>query len=267
MLPIEAPSSACQQACQELLILPNGLLKRNKYWEEFYMICIPGVLFNSLKESLKGHNETCARREKQSYVGTSHPLPQHQTPCLEGSEHPLPNTTSQTQDGAGKHLAASAAARYLFLHSQFAFLDRKGVMREQGVKILLGNKGMSSWTRQYNNLTNLYQKGLTHWDTGERTFGPKEKPGFLERTEREVSGKERDEFGRKVRFVVCCASEIHGFLRPERDNFTSCSVALLRHFHQPFRDTPPAAAAVLPCPAEHRTPTHINTHTHLSKQV
>lgn len=92
----------------------------------------------------------CAKRENQSYVGTSHPLPQHQTPCLEGSEHPLPNTTCQTQDGAGKHLAAGAAARYLFLHSQFAFLDRKGVMREQGVKILLGNECMSGWTGQYN---------------------------------------------------------------------------------------------------------------------
>lgn len=30
MLPVEAPSSARQWACQELLILPNGLLKRNK---------------------------------------------------------------------------------------------------------------------------------------------------------------------------------------------------------------------------------------------
>lgn len=92
----------------------------------------------------------CAERENQSYVGTSHPLPQHQTPRLEGSEHPLPNTTCQTQDGAGKHLAAGAAARYLFLHSQFAFLDRKGVMREQGVKILLGNECMLGWTGQYN---------------------------------------------------------------------------------------------------------------------
>lgn len=91
----------------------------------------------------------CAKTEKQSYVAISHPLPQHQTPCLEGSEHPLPNITCQTRDGAGKHLTAGAAARYLFLHSQFAFLDRKGVMREQGVKILLGNEIMSSWARQY----------------------------------------------------------------------------------------------------------------------
>lgn len=54
MLPTEAPSSACQQACQELLILPDGLLKINKYWEEFHIICTPGVLFNSPKESFKG---------------------------------------------------------------------------------------------------------------------------------------------------------------------------------------------------------------------
>lgn len=91
----------------------------------------------------------CAEREKQSHVGTSHPLPKHQTPCLEGSEHPLPNITCQTQDGADEHLAAGAAARYLFLHSQLAFLDRKGVMREEGVKILSGNEGTSRWTRWY----------------------------------------------------------------------------------------------------------------------
>lgn len=114
------------------------------------MICIPGVLFNSPKESFRVHNEMRAKTEKQSYVGTSHPLPQHQTPRLEGRKHPLRNTTCQTQYGAGKHLTAGAAARYLFLHSQFAFLDRKGVMREQGVKILLGNEGMSGWTIRYN---------------------------------------------------------------------------------------------------------------------
>lgn len=114
------------------------------------MICIPGALFNSPKESFRGHDEMRAEMEKQSHAGTSHPPPQHQTPRLEGRKRPLRNTTCQTQCGAGKHLAAGAAARYLFLHSQFAFLDRKGVMREQGVKILLGKEGTSRWTRLYN---------------------------------------------------------------------------------------------------------------------
>ena len=87
-------------------------------------------------ESFRVHDEIWAEMEKQSYTGTSHPPPQHQTPRLEGRKHPLRNTPCQAQYGAGKHLAAGAAAHYLFLHSQFAFLDRKGVMREQGVKIL-----------------------------------------------------------------------------------------------------------------------------------
>lgn len=113
------------------------------------MICIPGVLFNSPKESFRVHHEMCTEMEKQNYVGTSHPPPQHQTPHLEGRKHPPRNTTCQTQYGAGKHLTAGAAARYLFLHSQFAFLDRKGVMREEGVKILSGNEGTSRWTRWY----------------------------------------------------------------------------------------------------------------------
>jgi len=52
-------------------------------------------------------------------------------------------------------------------------------------------------------------------------FCAEEKADFSERIEGEGTGKEKDEVGRRVRFGMCCSLEIHGFLRPERDHFTS----------------------------------------------
>lgn len=54
-----------------------------------------------------------------------------------------------------------------------------------------------------------------------RAFVLREKPDISGRIEREGSGKEKDVTGRRVRFGVCCTSEIHSFLRPEWNQFTS----------------------------------------------
>lgn len=100
-----------------------------------------------------------------------------------------------------------------------------------------------------------------------KAFGLREKPGFLERTERGVSGEERDKLGRRVRFVECCASEIHGFLGPEQDHFTSCSEAGGNTENAILGHTTVQLLLSYPVLQEHRTPTHTSTHTHLSKQV
>lgn len=64
---------------------------------------------------------------------------------------------------------------------------------------------------------------------------------------------------------MCCASEIHGFLRAERNHFPSCKVASRwqsQHSHQPSWDTPQCSCChpTLSCRAQ-GSHTHVNTHT------
>lgn len=92
------------------------------------VIHIPGVLSDSPEESFRVHNETCAEGGKRSHGG----LPPAPNPTAGGQKRPLRTSKRQPQHAAAS-TAPGAAAHYLFLHSQLAFLDRKGVRREEGV--------------------------------------------------------------------------------------------------------------------------------------
>lgn len=168
------------------------------------IIHIPGVLFNSPEESFRVHNETCAEVGKRSHGG----LPPAPNPTAGGQKRP-PRTSKRQPQHAAASTAPRAAARYLFLHSQLAFLDRKGVRREEGVTRKWGyvEKGAAAKAA-------CTRGDRAHLDMMERAFVLNFKPDVLERAEREGGGGEKDEVRRRARLGACCTWEMCSSLLP-----------------------------------------------------
>lgn len=102
-----------------------------------------GLHFWSALQQPRGKREG-AQHVQRWESGATRGLPQHQTPHL-GAEASPASSECQPQ----------RAARYLLLHSQLAFLDRKGVVREEGVTIL-GKESVSRGTPGHSGSASAY---------------------------------------------------------------------------------------------------------------